>query len=263
MIQNALQKVILFRKKTKAHDEIIKNNSTDYFTLAKQWSDDFYATAVASRNRWRAFCLIGLLPLFAISLLSTAMLIPMQHLEPLLINHYSDGFVSVRPLKQPVLLTNPAEVQSDIVRYIIARESYSAFSYKSQYDLVVLLSSNKVADDYAAQQSATRANAPINRLKNKGKRTAHVISVLFLDSEDKNNPARMINFHKNLAQVNFTVTTKLPSGAVDTLPYTALISWKYQGTPSDSNDAWQNWNGFTVTGFQLQQRVLSQAFTKY
>lgn len=232
-------------------------NSEDYFSLAQHWSDDFYATAVASRNRWRAASLYGLAPLLALSLISTALLIPNQHLEPLLINHYADGVVTVVPATQPVAPINRSQIESDMVRYLINRESYSAFSYQNQYELILLLSSEKVANAYANEQANSNPTAPINILKNNGTQTAQVNSILFLDSLDKNNPTKSITHHQNLAQVNFTVTTTLPNGVTHTTPYTALLSWKYDGTPEDPTEAWQNWNGFTVTEFQVEQRQLS------
>ncbi len=232
-------------------------NTHDYFSRAQSWSDDFYATAVASRNRWRAMSLFGLAPLLGLSLISIVLLIPNQHLEPLLINHYPDNVVTVMPATQPVIPMSMAEVQSDIVRYVINRESYSAFSYQTQYELIMLLSSDSVADDYANQQASSNPNAPINVLKSKGVQTAQVTSVLFLDSVDKNEPAKHITHHQNLAQVNFTVTTTFSNGVAQTTPYTALVSWVYNGTPADPTEAWQNWNGFRVTQFQVEQRQVS------
>ena len=232
------------QKKTEPHH---------YFQSAQSWCDDYYTTAVASRNRWRAFSLVGLMPLLGLSLIAIALLVPAQRLEPILINHYSDGVISVLPAKALAPPVNSAETESDIVRYIENRESYSAFAYPTQYRLVLLLSGAKVAKTYAKEQTSANTSAPVNVLGDSGTKTVHVDSVLFLDSRTKNNPVQHIASHQNLAQVNFSVTTT-KNGNPTTVPYTALISWRYQGTPQDPSAAWLNWNGFTVTEYQVQRQ---------
>ena len=58
-----------------------------YFTQARSWADDIYTAAIISRNRYQMafFAAMGLATL-AIAAIIT--LIPLQHIEPLLINHY-------------------------------------------------------------------------------------------------------------------------------------------------------------------------------
>ncbi len=182
-------------------------------------------------------------------------LVPLQHMEPLLVNHYEDGRVSVQPIKQPYAPTNPAQVESEIVRYVINRESFDPTSYDMQYSLVNLLSSNFVAKEYRHTQSSAQTNSPINRLGTHGFRTVHVDSVIFLDTELNNNDKANTKHHHNLAQINFSITDHDRNSVLQkSKAFTALISWQYQGTPSDPGDQWRNWDGFTVTRFTKQQR---------
>lgn len=245
---------------TKTIEQTAEIKPHDYFRLARNWSDDFYAATYASRNRWRAASLYVFLPLSLLLLLCVVMLVPAQHLEPLIINHYEDGLVSVVPLKQPYAPTDRAEVESEIVRYVINRESYSAASYNTQYSLVNLLSDNTVAKQYMTSQDASNKNSPINRLGDKGYQTVHIESVVFLDNvaanlSQRNEKAKRSTQHHNLAQVDFTVTAyDNASGAATHVPLTALISWTYRGTPRDPKQMWQDWDGFTVTQYSVEER---------
>ncbi len=251
---------------SKKKEQITKNKETMvtisgkphvYFGKACNWADDIAANMEASRNRWRAVTLYALIPATFLLLLSVTMLIPIQHLEPLLINHYSDGQVSVMPISKKHVPKQAAEIQSDIVRYIVSRESYSAFSYREQYTLVNLLSSGEVASQYINEQDSSNNHSPINVLGNKGTRTVHVTSVLFLDKAAENDPNKKVFNHTNLAQINFTVTSQDETGVLKTIPLTALVSWEYRGMRSNQTDAWQNWNGFTITHYDVQQRNLA------
>lgn len=232
-----------------------KKNAPSYFVEAKSWADDLYTSAIISRNRYKYafFIAMGLSVLLAIAIDG---LIPLQHMEPLLINHYEDSRVSVLPIKQPTAPLNQAQVESDIVRYVINRESYDPSSYDTQYSLIHLLSNNEVAKEYRDVQSMNDPHSPINQLGDRGFRTVHVDSVIFLDSVIKNKhqpPSQQT--HDNLAQINFTITDHFKHSAIQkTNAFTALIAWTYRGTPDDPEDRWRNWDGFTVTRYTVEQQ---------
>lgn len=227
----------------------------DYFQLARHWADDYYLATETAKNRWRAACLYGFVPLTGLLLLLLTFLVPAQKIQPLLVNHYENGVVEVTPIQSQNYPKNRAQMESELVRYVVNRESYSAASYNEQYSLVNLLSDSRVAEQYMQAQSAKNKTAPINTLGNKGYRSVKVESVVFLDSADQNQTDDSSTKHSNLAQVNFTVTDHDPAtGATSSVPLTALIRWEYRGTPKDPALLWKNWDGFTVTSYQLQQR---------
>jgi len=237
----------------------IKKTDLDanYFERAGSWADDLYTAAVAERNRWKAIALYVLLPLVFILLMCVLTLVPTQHLSPILINHYEDGQVIATPIKNSNNPIDKQEIESDIVRYIVNRESYSAQSYQERFNIVNLLSSDSVASQYNKIQSAADKSSPINVLGDKGTRKVHIDSVLFMDSAKKNNPKKHISGHRNLAQVDYVVTETNQIGNSKKIPYTALVSWKYTGAPSDPEKAWTNWNGFTITDFENTQKNIN------
>jgi len=253
-------------KQGKKNNDNNKNNRNDidhwtanYFQLAGSWADDIYTRTVLSRNRWRATSLYVLVPLSFLLLVCLSFLIPAQHLEPLLVNHYPHGYVTVTPTTTPATPRNQAQIESDIVRYVNNRLSYSAYTYEEQYSLVNLLSSHSVAQQYEQSQSSHNKKAPINTLGTQGFRTVHIDSVLFLDNINLNNAEKQIKGHQNVAQIDFTITDH-PSRDRQpvTTTLTALISWAYRGTPANPENAWRNWDGFSVTHFVVQPRNVEQ-----
>lgn len=234
---------------------MVREKSGGYFTLARHWADDFYSLTLASRNRWRSLALYVLLPLVFLLLVMMTFLVPAQHLSPLLINHYQNGLVTAQPMTQANAPMNQAQVESDLVRYIKNREAYSAVTYRSQYQLVELLSNANVFQQYLASQSSHNPNSPVNRLGRQGSRSVSVSNINFLDNVLDNKTDALHHDHHNLAQIDFTVTEFNPkTNETVKLPLSALVSWRYQGTPEDPNLAWENWDGFEVTYFKASER---------
>ncbi len=230
----------------------------DYFGAATSWADDYYASAVASRQRYRIafFLSMGLSVMLTIAITS---LVPLQHLIPIEVIKYSDGNVTIKPLQNTHAPINRAQTESDLVRYVVNRESYYPDSYEVQYRLVSLLSNAHVQREYAKAQSISNPISPINRLGKKAIKTVHVESILFLDNDaTKREPGEVVP-HGNLAKIDFTVTLeKQANGASQKIPMTVLVSWIYRGTPQNPDVLWQNWDGFQVARYQLQQRHLTQ-----
>ena len=216
-----IQERLKLKKSTESIPSASKQN---YFTQARSWADDIYTAAIISRNRYQMafFAAMGLV---ALSMLALIVLIPLQHTELLLVNHYPDGRVLVEPIHQPYAPSNPSQVESELIHYVVNRESFAESS---------------------------------NVLKRDGLRTVHVESVIFIDSVLKNKgkpPSEQA--HTNLAEVNFTVSDQSKNSTlIKTHALTVLISWTYRGTPKDPGDRWRNWNGFTVTRYSVEQRNL-------
>lgn len=233
--------------------DVKKSKPKDVYSRAKTWTDDHYSALVAGRKRYQIAFFVTM-QLCCLLTLAVIILAPMQQITPLLVNHYPDGRVSVVPFNQNAAPIHTPLVKSDIVRYIMNRESYDAIAYDEQYKLVSLLSNNAVDKAYEDSQSTNNKNSPVNLLGADGIRRVHIDSVVFLDRESLNQPGTLNDHHVNLAQVDFTVNT-IQSGIVKkTTPFTALISWAYLGTPTSPYDMWRNPYGFTVTRYDINQR---------
>ncbi|HYF97505.1 MAG TPA: type IV secretion system protein, partial [Coxiellaceae bacterium] len=152
---------------------------------------------------------------------------------------------------------NDAQVQSDIVRYLTARESYSAADLNQRFQLVNLLSSKDVAKNYSNEQSNANPNAPVNTLGHEGTQTIHIEDIVFLDKAGIQELRHFKEKSQNLAKVDFITITTDKSGNKVNQAWVATVSWIYAGLPKTQVEAWENWNGFTVTSFRIDPRNLS------
>ena len=226
----------------------------DYFEFARTWADDCYINLVNSRRHWRQICLYIMLPVNVIFIATIMTLVPLQHLQPLLVNHYDNGLVDIQPIKKSQLTIDKVMIQSEIARYVTNRESYSATSFDTRYQLVNMLSNKKVARQYRQFQNINNTQSPIALLKNNGYRIVHIQSIVLLDRQQSNNRIHQRR-HRNLAQVNFIAKDHNNlTGKIHITPFTALISWCHRGIPKDPSVRWLNWNGFNVTYYEVQKR---------
>lgn len=224
----------------------MKQSIDQYFQTARTWSDDIYLEALASRNRYR-FAFFWSLLIISLLLVCFIVLLPLQSTQLMLVHQMDDGTSWVEPLKNGMSQPKSAQIESDIVRYVVNRESYSADAYDHQFSLVNLLSNKSTAKDYQNKQSASNPHSPINQFQHRIVRSVHVQNILFL-KKDPNNP---------LAQVNFTIhDDDRLTGQHKKHSMLALISWRYRGRPKDPTSRWMNWDGFTVIHYSVQQRNL-------
>lgn len=232
-----------------------KSPNASYFHQACSWADDKFGLMQASRNRYQAAFLasLGLSLCMGIALIS---LMPLKSVQTVAVHHYENGVTTVEQQSEKAAPINRAQIESDIVRYVINREAYDVSSYRAQFELVQLLSGNEVAREFEAQQSARNENAPVNILGTRITRSVHVYSINFIDNAHLNEKERKKKQnHSNLAEVVFAVKDHDKASNHDReQQYTALISWRYV-KPSDSiEERWKNFDGFEVTRYSKAQR---------
>lgn len=235
-----------------------KNIKTDkeYFKTARSWADDIYTATIVSRNRYKAAFLVsfGLSILLAFCVL---VLVPIQHTELVVVHEGANGYTWLSTTKShyhPPM--SWVREQAEIAHYVTARESYDPLVYKYQTKEVNLLSAPQVQAEYEMAQSSENKASPINILGAKGYRTVVINSILPVDSVKKNTtntPKK--ERHVNLAQVNFVVIDHLfgENRTIKT-PYTALVSWEYDGVPSSPDKKLMNWDGFRITKYLVQAK---------
>lgn len=232
------------------------SENNNYFQLARSWADDYQTVIIASRNRYRVDFL-GITVLCIVSIITALSLLHTHEYIPLLVHHYEDGTVTVDQAENNYVPESQAEVESELVRYLVNRESYDPSSFSEQYKLVTLMSDNDVSQAYHHDQSSDDTTSFIATFGNRVVRSVKIQDVNFLDNLSLNNAKKHDTNHKNLAEINFVVTDKdVKYGVEKRTPYVAILSWAHNGIPNDPEARWLNWNGFTVTDFQRNQRTL-------
>lgn len=227
-----------------------------YHEEGRAWFEENYENAKIVGNRWFVGCMASL---FTSVLLSVCLivLLPLKSLVPLIIHQNSvTGEVWVTHPKTPFVPENDAEVQSDIVRYMTARESYTAADLNQRFQLVTLLSANDIARTYANEQSNANPKAPVTVLGAEGTRTLHIEDIVFLDKSGLQELRHFKGKSQNLAKIDFITTTTEKSGHKINQAWVATLAWEYKGLPNNQVEAWENWNGFTVTTYRVDPRNL-------
>ncbi|TAK77641.1 MAG: type IV secretion system protein, partial [Gammaproteobacteria bacterium] len=213
-----------------------KNDTNkNYFKEGQDWYADRYESVTIQSNRW----FIGFIASTTLSILLVILIItlfPLKTLVPLVVHHNTTtGEVWVDHPKSPYMPANDAEVESDIVRYITTYESYTAADIKRRFQDVILLSANRVGNQYAEEQSNANKLSPVNVLGKDGIRTVRVEDIIFIgmqEGDKANEPSH------NLAKVDFSTTTINHAGNSKVDSWVATIGWTYKGLPSNQEEAW-------------------------
>lgn len=238
----------------------MKNKQPDqaYFEAAQDWFHDRYESVQIQANRWFiGFVASTLLSVVLVILLVT--LFPLKTLVPLIVQKNAEtGEMWVKRPQTPYTPANDVEVQADLVRYLTLYNSYTAADINQRFRLVTLLSANQVAKRYEEGQSNNNEGSPVNVLGKDGIRTVKVEDIVFIDKagtrevKDFNEPSH------NLAKVDFITTTIDHLGNKKVQPWVATISWVYRGIPTEQQEAWDNWNGFTVTMLRIDPKNITK-----
>lgn len=226
----------------------------EYFQAGKDWYFDRYESVRVQANRWFVGFILSTIMCF-LMVIAILTLLPLKTLVPLIVHqNTTTGEFWVDHPKTPYTPANDIEVQADIVRYITSYKSYTAADINQRFHLVMLLSGSNVAKQYEEEQSNNNKNSPVNVLGKDGMTTVRVEDVIFID---KANVHEIRDFHDpshNLAKVDFTTTTIDHIGNKKIESWVATIGWVYKGLPASQQDAWDNWNGFTVTTFRIDPK---------
>jgi type IV secretion system protein VirB8 len=230
------------------------NMKQEYFKAGRDWYVERYESAHIQSNRW----FVAFLSMSILAIVLTAaiiILVPLKTYIPLVIHQNTQtGELWVDRPKTIYAPENDAQIQSDIVRYIASRESYSAADINQRFHLVMLLSDNAISRDYESEQSNGNKKSPVNTLGETGTRTVHIEDIVFLDKAGIKELRHFRTKSSNLAKVDFTTTTTDVAGNKKQDAFVATISWTYQGIPESKQDAWDNWNGFTVLTYRVDPR---------
>lgn len=246
-------------KKIKSNDELEDFpqaeshyfNEKTYFEKARSWADDLYSAAVTGRDRYfLAFMIsMGLTIVLALVVL-IALFDPSS--DVVVVHESAGGYTWLSALHSkevPALEWN--REASEIAHYIRMRESYDPLFYEHQANEVKTESNAEVQSEYDLAQSSENKNAPINVLGAKGYRTITINNVLPLDAVG--HPGNTKNPEAPVAQVDF-VTVDHFFGQAQTIetPYTALVSWRYLGVPTDPEKKLEDWDGFQITKYVVE-----------
>lgn len=223
----------------------MSSESERYFLKAQSWYEDNYLSCVRSRDHYR-LALIWSGAVIILLLLAFLIVLPLKKTEYFFIHHSDDGTVWLENSHEQAPLRDQRQIESDLVRYVVNRESYSVAAYPHHYRIVSLLSDPETAKSFHMNQQASNPDSPIQKFSDRIIREIKIENVVFIDKDPE----------KPMAQVNYiAVDHDQSSGSVKKTPFLAIIAWRYRSPPKDPGSRWLNWDGFSVTHFSVEERT--------
>jgi type IV secretion system protein VirB8 len=232
----------------------MKKEHTNYFEGAEDWFFDRYETAKVQANRWFVGFILST-ALAIVSVIAVASLFPLKKPMPFVIHqNTTTGEVWVERPATDFVPVNDAQVQSDIIRYIVSYMSYTAADINYRFNLVRSLSSENVGKHYIEEQSNDNKLSPVNVLGMNGKRSVRIEDIVFIDRSGLHEKRPFAEPSHNLAKVDLVTTTIDHLGNKKFENWVATVGWVYNGLPATQQAAWDNWNGFMVTTFRVDPK---------
>lgn len=219
---------------------------TAYYREAGSWAtDQIEALRKSRRIAWivaGAAVAVALVEGFAL-----VVLMPLKTVVPytLLVDR-TTGFVqALKPLEVGAITPDRALVQSMLVQYVIARESFDAATLQANYQKVGLWSADQARTDYLNLMQASNPQGPLARYPRSAVVETRVKSVSPLG-----NDSAMVRFD--------TVRRGLGSQALAPQPWVAVIQYRFSGEPMSAEDRFTNPLGFQVLQYRVDPEALPQ-----
>jgi len=218
------------------------HSSEAYYRDGETWEQEIVAGVIQSKNRaWLiTFCSLGLALL---SLVTLILLLPLKTFEPYVVTvDQSTGYVEVtKGLQAGNLTQDQAITQSNLVRYVSAREQYNPAVLKQNYDLVALMSGGKSLKEFQQLWAGNNPDNPSVALGHGSHIDIKIKSVSFLN--DKTASVRFLREHRKNDRVLVS-------------HWNAIIDFQYSQKPMRMADRFSNPLGFQVTNYRVNPEVL-------
>ncbi len=219
--------------------------------VAKDWFYDRYQMQEVLANRWQlAFWIQLILSLLLVFFL--IILLPLKSWEPIVIERDTQtGEVWVRSTQESLPKLS-SEIESDLVNYVVGRETYSTIDHDERYQQIQFSSTPRIFKAYKEADNVNNPNGLSKSLGEVGLRKVVVEDIIFLDGSNVKQKGGSVK-PPSIAKVDFTTVDTI--GEMTFKKYwVATMTWEYLGTPNRKEAAWINWNGFTVSSYRVDQR---------
>jgi len=221
---------------------VLNTNHDDYFKIAQSWDEQINGALRSSKNRaWliALFCM----GITSLSLIALLLLLPLKSFEPYVLSvDRQTGYVEMtKGLYAGNLSEDEAVTQSNLVRYVSARESYNHSILRENYDFVVLLSEGTALTAFQKLWNAQNPDNPSVKLGKKAAVDIRIKSVSLL-----NNKTASVRFLREQHDNELVTITH----------WNAIINFHYAQKPMKMADRFSNPLGFKVTNYRINPEGL-------
>ena len=209
------------------------------YEQASSWAADVHGSLRASRRL--AWIVAGAAAaVAALEALAIVLLVPLKTVVPytILVDRQTGYVETVRGLQPGGALTQDAAVtQSFLVQYVIARETFDATDLRENYRKVMLWSAEAARASYQQQMQRSNPASPLNLYPASTVVQTTVKSVAMLTP--------------TTALVRFDTMRREPGATTGQLQsWSAVIAFRYSGTPMNMGDRFINPLGFQATRYR-------------
>ncbi len=223
-----------------------------YFSEARGWDAQLSVNIKQSEQRaWRCCALLTLIAVLqGIGLVS---LLPLKSIEPFVIRvDNNTGLVDVvSTLASHGQVKLKAQEVMDkywLTQYLRHRESYQWETRAYDRNLVGIMSSEPIQQDYAAETDPkSNTKAPINRYGQNAQVRIHIKAISFIAHEDINGEKR------KTALIRYSKQIKRLGESHPLTHWVATITFVYRNSPMKLEDRRLNPLGFQVLGYRNDQ----------
>lgn len=221
-----------------------KDFMSHYMAEGRTWENEIFASAYQSRNRAWILSFISM-GIAVSSIITLMMILPLKTFEPYIVTvDRSTGYVEVtKTLQAGNLSQDEAITQSNLVRYLSARESYNPNPQvlRENYDFVALLSGGLALKEYQQLWNGENPDNPSIQLGHKAYIDIKIQSVSFL-----NDKTASVRFIREVRKDNLLKTST----------WIAIIDFQYVQKPMKMIERFSNPLGFQITSYRINPEIM-------
>tara|TARA_B100000780_G_scaffold271137_1_gene231738 strand:- start:1482 stop:2162 length:681 start_codon:yes stop_codon:yes gene_type:complete len=213
-----------------------------YLKKAQTWDEQIFAKTLQSKQR--AWLLTSVsLGLLGLSLAAHLLILPLKSYEPYVITvDRQSGYAELsRKLESGPLSQEQAITESNLVRYVSAREQYNPALLKENYGFVAAVSTHKALSEFKELWSASSEHNPSKIFGMNASIDIQIKSVSLLSD--------------NLASVRF-IKLKNTLEQTSSSHWNAIIEFRYSDKPLKMLARFQNPLGFEVTSYRINPETM-------
>jgi len=217
-----------------------KSDLDTYFKLGEVWDQELYGKM---KRNFRFMCVVAGLALLLNLILAFALMsmAPLKQTQPYVIMvDKTNGYLEeVRPMNRGAIAELEAVVESELVRYINARETWDPVDYNSRAEQVRVTS-----DSAIFRQFVDRLRSQTAKLSSADRRFVDIKSV----QVDVAGP--------NTAFVRFATRTQFEGVENQAEHWIATIAYEHKGLPLNNRERLKNPLGFIVSSYRVDRESL-------
>lgn len=209
-----------------------------YYKDATSWANDRNEALRSSRRMaWRIATVAVIV--VVIEAIALAALVPLKTVVPytLLVDRQTGYVQALDPLEPNRIAPDTALIQSFLVQYVIARESFDIATVQADYRKVALWSADSAGSDYVATMQVSNPNSPLARLPRSAIVETRIRSISALGNRS--------------ALVRFETSRRDRGGAPQlSQGWVAIVHYRFSDKPMSIEDRFLNPLGFQVLRYR-------------